>query len=382
MTPIPRFALRLPARVRFGRGASLDAAPEIARFGRRLLFVHGRDPGRSAPLRRALEEAGCTLHAITCPGEPTLPMLSAALAGSRAARPDAVVAMGGGATLDLGKALAALLPTGSDPLVHLEVVGEGRPLTAPPLPCIAIPTTAGTGSEATKNAVIGVPGSGRKVSLRDDRMVPDLAVIDPSLTDGTPPGQTLASGLDAVTQVIEPYLSSRATPFTDALARPAISMGLRALALLVDEGEDRNARDGLAYVAHVSGIALANAGLGAVHGLAGVIGGETGAPHGAICARLLPHVLRAIDASAPEKGETRRRISEVSDIIARTIPGGLADMQTWMGRNGLASVPGLPVEDRARLATAAQSASSMKPSPVQFSAEELSGIMSEAFGAC
>lgn len=382
MTPIPPFTLRLPTRVRFGRGASLDAAPEIARFSRRLLFVHGRDPSRSAPLRGALEKAGCTVTAITCAGEPTLPMLAAALAEARAARPEAVVAMGGGAALDLGKALAALLPSDADPLVHLEVVGEGRPLTAPPLPCIAIPTTAGTGSEATKNAVIGVPESGRKVSLRDDRMVPDLAVIDPSLTDGTPPGQTLASGLDAVTQVIEPYLSNLATPFTDALAKPAIGMGLRALAMLVDEGEDKHARDCLAYIAHVSGITLANAGLGAVHGLAGVIGGETGAPHGAICARLLPHVLRALDASAPERGETRRRISEVSEIIAGTIPGGLGNMHTWMGRNGLAPVPGLPAEERSRLAMAAQSASSMKASPVRFSTEELSKIMSDAFGAC
>src|SRR6056297_321692 len=206
MTPIPPYALRLPAHVRFGRGAALSAAPEMAAFGRRLLLVHGRTPDRAAPLLGALEASGCTVATVSCPAEPTLALLEETLAAGREMRPDAVVAIGGGAALDLGKALAALLPSAGAPLDHLEVVGAGRPLAATPLPCIAIPTTAGTGSEATRNAVIGVPDHARKVSLRDERMVPALAVIDPALCDGTPKPQTLASGLDAVTQVIEPYL--------------------------------------------------------------------------------------------------------------------------------------------------------------------------------
>ncbi len=379
MTSVPPFALRLPANTRFGRGSALAAAPEIARYGRRLLLVHGRSPARSAPLREALEVAGCSVVALSCVGEPTLDVLEAALAENRATRPDAVVAMGGGAALDMGKALAALVPSDAPPLAHLEVVGDGRPLSAAPLPCIAIPTTAGTGSEATKNAVIGVPAHARKVSLRDDRMVPELAVIDPSLTDGTPRSQTLASGFDAVTQVIEPYLSTRATPFTDALTLPAIGIGLRSLAALGRDGENAAARDGLSYVAYVSGIALANAGLGAVHGLAGVLGGETGAAHGMICARLLPHVLIALDAQLADGAPARARLAEVADLVEGAIPGGIATMERWMTDNGLEAAQGLDAGARARIAVGAASASSMKPSPVAFATEDLEGILARAF---
>ncbi|RDC71484.1 iron-containing alcohol dehydrogenase [Rhodovulum sp. 12E13] len=375
---MPPFSLRLPARVRFGRGALQAALPEIAAFGPRLLLVHGQSAARSAPLRAALEEAGCTVAGLSCPGEPTLKALEQALAEGRAAAPDAVVAMGGGAALDLGKAVAALLPSGSDPLDHLEVVGAGRPLAAAPLPCIAIPTTAGTGSEATKNAVIGVPEHARKVSLRDDRMVPDLAVIDPGLTDGTPKPQTLASGLDAVVQVIEPYLSARATPFTDALARPAIEHGLSALVTLMDKGEDAGARDRLAYTAHVSGIALANAGLGVVHGLAGPLGGETGAPHGAICARLLPSALRALDGKLPASGEGRARLVEVCDLIERSVPGGRASMEGWLDAHGLPAMPSLSGTVRDRVAEAACASSSMKASPVPFDRAELAHLLAAA----
>jgi len=379
MTPIPPFGLRLPARVRFGRGALEAAVPEIAAFGSRLLLVHGRSGARSAPLRAAIEAAGCDVACLACPGEPTLEALEQGLEQARMAEPGAVVAMGGGAALDLGKAVAALLPSGGAPLDHLEVVGAGRALTADPLPCIAVPTTAGTGSEATKNAVIGVPEHARKVSLRDDRMVPALAVIDPALTDGTPGPQTLASGLDAVVQVIEPYLSARATPFTDALARPAIELGLRALVSLMEEGEDEGARDRLAYTAHVSGIALANAGLGVVHGLAGPLGGETGAPHGALCARLLPPALRALDRALPSSGEARRRLSEVVRLIDGIVPGGLARMDDWLTAHGLPPSPGLSDAARARVAAAAGASSSMKASPVQFGEEVLSGLLSSAF---
>jgi alcohol dehydrogenase class IV len=191
-------------------------------------------------------------------------------------RPDWVAALGGGAAIDLGKALAALIPAPDGPMEHLEVVGKGLPLKVPPLPFIAIPTTAGTGAEVTRNAVIGLPDHGRKVSLRDERMVARVAIVDPALTDGCPRGVTLASGLDAVTQVIEPFVSVKATPYTDALARPAIATGMAALMRLM-QGEDPEARDRLAWVSLCGGLALSNGGLGAVHGFAGVIGGMTGA---------------------------------------------------------------------------------------------------------
>lgn len=377
--PISPHGLRLPPRILFGRGASLDATAEIAAFGQTILFVHGRDPGRSAALRAALAGEGCQLVSLPCLGEPTLPMLEDALALLRGSGAVAVVAMGGGATLDLGKAIAALLPSPSPPLAHLEIVGDGRPLDVPPLPFVAIPTTAGTGSEATKNAVIAVPEAARKVSLRDDRMVAALAIVDPSLTDGTPVAQTLASGLDAVTQVIEPFLSRRATPLTDALCRPAIADGLGALVALAGGAEHPGARDRLAQTALFSGIALANAGLGAVHGLAGVLGGETGGAHGVICARLLPVVLASLDGALPAEGAARMRLDAVTGMIDAAVPGGTRAMPEWLDACGLAPGPALDTSMRRRVSEAAGASSSMKPSPVRFDKGSLSQILARAF---
>jgi alcohol dehydrogenase class IV len=370
------FALQLPPRTRFGRGASVAAAPEIASFGRRIHVVHGRSHYRAVAMIEALESRGCDITSAACPTEPTLAMLETALAETRADPPDLIVAIGGGAALDLGKALAALTPSGGPPPDYLEGVGSNRPLDAPPLPFVAIPTTAGTGSEATKNAVIAVPDQARKVSLRDDRMVPALAIVDPALTDGTPAPQTLASGMDAVVQVIEPYLSARATPFTDALVRPAIATGLGALVTLMERGEDPAARDDLAYVAYVSGIALANAGLGAVHGLAGVLGGETGGAHGVICARLLPSVLDALQG-ADIGAVTRSRLHEVRSIIDETVPAGFDGLHGWMSRHGLPDLPRIDVTSVERVALASAKASSMAASPVRLGADTLSRILHE-----
>lgn len=380
MSSSASFSLRLPPHTRFGRGAAQAAVPEIAALGPQLMFVHGRDAARSAEIRGALKAAGASVRTVACPSEPTLGMLTDALSEARAQRPDAVVAMGGGAALDLGKALAALLPApSSDPLEHLEVVGAGRPLAAAPWPFVAIPTTSGTGSEATKNAVITVPEHARKVSLRDDRMVAALIVVDPGLTDGTPPAQTLASGLDAVTQLIEPYLSARATPFTDALCRPAIVDGLAALATLMDGGEDRQARDALAYAAYVSGIALANAGLGAVHGLAGVLGGATHEPHGAICGRLLPQVLRALATAATEGSSTALRLARIDADLQGALDVSREGLADWIAERGLR--PGrAPLDPATRRRIAAQSAasSSMRASPIALSEAQLSEVLERA----
>ncbi|MBK5927805.1 alcohol dehydrogenase, partial [Rhodobaculum claviforme] len=264
------FALALPARVIFGRGSAATAAEEIARFGARVLIVRSASVGRADTLAEDLRARGCTVTQAVARGEPGLSALEALLAAHRADPPAAVVGIGGGSAIDLAKAVAALLPATRPPLAHLEVVGEGRPLEAAPLPFVALPTTSGTGAEVTRNAVITVEAHARKVSLRDARMIADLVIVDPALTDSCPAGVTLASGLDAITQLIEPYLSPRANPFTDALCQGAIAPALGALHRLM-EAEDPAARDRLAYASMASGIALANAGLGAVHGLAGVV---------------------------------------------------------------------------------------------------------------
>jgi alcohol dehydrogenase class IV len=379
---IGAFAFATAGRILFGRGRALEAPKLITRFGSRALLVHGRAPERSAWLRDALEAAGAQVTSLACPGEPTLAMVQVGLAVARAAKVDVVVSLGGGAAIDLGKAIAALVPADGDVLDYLEVVGRGLPLPAAPLPFIAMPTTAGTGAEVTKNAVIGVQEQGRKVSLRDDRMLPDIALVDPALTDGLPRSVTLASGLDALTQVIEPYLSSRANPLTDALCRDAIPRALPALQRLM-RGEDAAARDVMAWVSLCGGLALANAGLGAVHGLAGVIGGATGAAHGAVCGALLPHVLVALRASAAPE-ETRRRVAEIEGWIATGLDcakeRAFRSLAEWGRGNGLGSLSrlGVPPADFLRFAELSRTSSSMKASPASFSTAELEAMLRAA----
>ncbi|MEM6489616.1 MAG: urease accessory protein UreD, partial [Pseudomonadota bacterium] len=328
---------------------------------------------------------------------------------SVAAGAQAVVALGGGAAIDLAKAVAGLAPATRPMLDHLEVVGGGLPLEAEPLPVVALPTTAGTGAEVTRNAVIGVPAHRRKVSLRDPRLMPRLAIVDPALSSGAPRAVTLASGLDAVTQVIEPYLSARATAMTDALVAPAIPLGLSALVRLM-RGEDRSAREAMAYVGLVGGLALSNAGLGAVHGFAGVLGGRTGAAHGAICGRLLPFVLAmnerltaeavgdastrvSTSASARASARAAARLPAVRAALAGALgcaPGAaFTTLAAWARDQGLASLAAMgharrasatggdgdPLgEDRA-VAEASLAASSMKANPVALGVEDLMAVL-------
>jgi alcohol dehydrogenase class IV len=202
------FSLQIPPRILFGRNEAAKAPKLISGFGSKGVLVHGANPARAAWLLDALAAEGCTVHAITCDQEPTLAMLETALATLRDLRPSWVVAIGGGAAMDMGKALAALIDAPAPPQDYLEINGPGLSLTAPTLPFIALPTTSGTGAEATKNAVIGLPDHGRKVSLRDDQMLARLVIVDPSLTDACPRGVTLASGMDAICQVIECYVLS------------------------------------------------------------------------------------------------------------------------------------------------------------------------------
>lgn len=373
------FAVLQPPRILFGRGTAAQAWPAAQGFGPRGLVVHGASPGRAAAvLGGRIFDENSGLLAVSVAGEPDLPALEAALARARAHAPDWVLAIGGGSVLDMGKALAALVPAPGGPMDHLEIVGRGLPLPAPPLPFVAVPTTAGTGSEATRNAVIGLPDRGRKISLRDDRMIARVAVVDPGLTDRCPRAVTLASGLDAVTQVIEPWLSCKATPWTDAIARPVLAPGLAALVRLM-QGEEAGARDALAWTSLCGGLALANAGLGAVHGLAGVIGGRTGAAHGAICGALLGPVLAMNRRLAPGP-----RVEEVCGLIAGVLGCGAAEaparLAAWARAEGLPGLAeqGLRPADHRAVAEAALEASSMKGNPVQPSAADLIAVLEAA----
>lgn len=379
------FAFATATEILFGRGQAAAAPSRIAALGQNVLLVHGGNPARSEWLRRDLVAAGCEVTAIPVAAEPDMAMIEAGVAAARSAAVQVVAGIGGGAVIDAGKAIAALVPATRPMLDHLEVVGRGLPLDHPPLPFVAMPTTAGTGAEVTRNAVIGVPEHRRKVSLRDARMLPRLAIVDPALTDLSPRAVTLASGLDAVTQVIEPYVCTRANPLTDALCRDAIPRGLAALRRLM-ETEDAQARDEMAWVSLCGGLALANAGLGAVHGLAGPLGGLTGAPHGAICGVLLPHVLVANRNAVTDRAHAAR-LDEVAAWIGDAFdlpdagPRQAADaLAGWSRANGLATLTGLGIDVQAQhaAADAAASSSSMKANPAVLSAAALREIMAAA----
>lgn len=377
------FSFLTPGRIEFGRGARATTAEKICVYGKNVLLVRGSSVNWVDTLETELQDNGCIVTSVLSRGEPSVQDVQAALALGRTAQVDVVLAVGGGAVIDLGKVVAALLPAPGDIMDHLEGVGAGKPLVADPLPFIAVPTTSGTGAEVTKNAVITVPEAGRKVSLRDDRMVADVAIIDPALTDHMPRAQTFASGLDALTQVIEPYLSNRANPLTDAICQAAIPAGATALAQLA-QAEDAKARDTMAFVSLSGGLALANAGLGAVHGLAGVLGGRLGAPHGLICGRLMGPVLAANAKSLTSSGVPTARFDEVAQWLAQAFdadPDAVFDTLPALLDHWEVPRLGQWVTDQIDLDAIAQEvagASSMKANPCVLSVPALVLAMQQA----
>ena len=366
MTP---FGFSTATAISVGRGVAAHAAPAAARHGRRVLVIHGSRPAVADGLIAELAARGVATTTLACTQEPTLGQVEAATDLARTHAIEAVVGIGGGSVIDLAKAVAALAPGSGPVLDHLEVVGRGLPLQGAPLPCIVVPTTAGTGAEVTRNAVIGLPDHRRKVSLRGPQLLPALALVDPALTDGAPPGVTLGSGLDAVTQVIEAFVSCKATPLTDALCRDALPGGLAAIRALA-QAESPQARDTMAYTSLVGGLALANAGLGAVHGLAGPIGGGTGAPHGEICAALLPHVLaenaRLAEAGSVAAAKLAFVLEALAHAFGTSTTGAPNALDGWMRAAGLRALPALGVraDDIGTLARQAVDSSSSRGNPV------------------
>mgnify|MGYP003624684504 FL=1 len=375
------FSFFTPQAIHFGRGQSQQVASLAKGFGDNVLLVHGANAQRAAWLVSQCRDAGLVTQAIGCENEPSLADIERALVQFNGRRPDVVIALGGGSVIDFGKALAALIPCRGKPLAYLEVVGDGRPLDAPPVPMIALPTTAGTGAEVTKNAVISVPAHGLKVSLRDPRMIPQIAIVDPGLMQGAPKRVALTAGLDAITQVIEPYLSSKANPITDALCHAAIATGLRVIRDLV-EHDAPDAWDSMAWVSTCGGLALANAGLGAVHGFAGVIGGLTHAPHGEICGVLLPSVLESHARKAKSGTDIDTRLQwvlgQIDSHFAQENKGdGLSGLRRWSKEMGLRDLEtmGLTLADYPHVAEVSQGTSSMQGTPFSLTQQELLQIL-------
>jgi alcohol dehydrogenase class IV len=376
------FEFATAGRILFGTGAARQAAAAARSMGGRPLVVTGSRPERTAALFEGLE---CVTFRVN--GEPAVSLIRDGAAVIREAQCDVVIAIGGGSVLDAGKALAALLTNPGDPLDYLEVIGKGQPLSNPSAPCIAIPTTAGTGSEVTRNAVLASPADSVKASLRSAHMLPRLAIVDPELTLDLPPAISAATGLDALTQLIEPYVSVRANPMADLYCVEGIRRAATALSRVWRNGHDRDARGDMCLASLFGGLALANAGLGAVHGFAAAVGGMFPAPHGAVCAALLPHVMAANVAAlrSREPGSTALgRYDEVARLLTGQPHATADDGVRWVSDlcQELEIAPlriyGI-VEDHAEAVVArASNASSMKANPLTLTRAELREILARA----
>ncbi len=376
------FDLTLPPRISFGPGQVAALPAIVAGLGARVLVITGATPSRVQATISPLRAGADALEVVTVAGEPTIDDARAATATGRALGADVVVAIGGGSPIDLAKAAAMLLGNGGDPMDYIEVVGRGQPITRAPLPLVAVPTTAGTGAEVTANAVLTVPDHAVKASLRHPLMIPRHAIIDPALTLHCPPAVTAASGMDALTQCLEPYISNRANAMTDSWARMGMMAAGRSLVAAYVDGADLAARTDMALCSLLGGLSLANAKLGAVHGFAGVLGGITDAPHGAICAALLGPVCAANLDRADDR--LLARFATIAACLTGVPDATPDDGLHWIEHTcALLAIPplsahGLTEDNTDEVVAKATRASSMQGNPVTLTADELAEVFRAA----
>lgn len=386
-----------PARVMFGRGQCTRLGELAKSFGSACLVVYnGGEPGAVGALARVpevLAHAGCAVTWSRQKGEPRVEDIDRHLAAARAAGCGVVIGIGGGSAIDAAKATAGLLTNGGSALDYMEVVGQGKKITQPAAPWIAVPTTAGTGAEATRNAVIGYPAKQFKASIRSEHLLPRIALVDPELGVHVPPDVTASSGMDALCQCIEAYTSTGAQPITDAVALKGIELAGRSLARAYRDGADVDAREDMAMAALLSGIALTNAGLGAVHGFAAPLGANFPVPHGTVCAALLPHVIAA-NVAALRATDARHATLARYAVTGRAVTGHreMSDQQaigtlTEFTRTLLSElrIPplgqfGLTADRAPEMASLARKASSMRYNPVVLSDEALAKVLLEGIG--
>lgn len=378
------FEFATAQRILFGPG-QLRELPIIAKTaGTHAALITGSNAERIAPVFQALKKGGANPAAFSITSEPTTDRIAVIAKQARELGCDHVVAFGGGSVIDAGKAVAALLTNTRDLMDYLEVIGKGEPLANDPAPCIAIPTTAGTGAEVTRNAVLLSPEHKVKVSMRHPKMLPTVALVDPELTLSMPPAVTASTGLDAFTQLLEAFVSAKANPLTDGICREGLKYVARSLPHAFTNGSDLEARTDMAIGSLFGGLALANAGLGAVHGFAGPIGGMFKAPHGMVCASLLPAVfetnIRAMEERSAEN-PALAKYREVAGIVTESRNAKLEDALEWikelcmqMHVPGLADF-GVSEADIPAIVEKGRRASSMKGNPITLTPEELASIL-------
>jgi alcohol dehydrogenase class IV len=375
------FQFATAQQIIFGPGTLKQIGALAAPFGKRALVVIGQNTSRAARLIALLQSAQIESEIFSVVGEPTIEIAQWGAADARGF--DCVIALGGGAAIDAGKAIAALATNDGDVFDYLEVIGKGQPLQRAPLPFIAIPTTAGTGAEVTRNAVLHSPEHKVKVSLRSALMLPKVALVDPELAYDLPPEITASTGMDALTQLIEPFVSCRANPLTDALCRDGISRVARSLrAAYINEN---GAREDMALASLFGGLALANAALGAVHGFAAPIGGMFNAPHGALCAALLAPVMEVNLCALRERelhNPALTRYDEIAQILTgeNNAPAGIEWIKSLCADLKIQPLRafGISQSDFSSIAEKAAAASSMKANPIVLTQDELRAILEAA----
>jgi alcohol dehydrogenase class IV len=381
-----KFEFATASRIIFGQGTVKEVALTASEAGKCALLVTGRGIERAAPLLESLTKTGMKTFTFSVSGEPTIDLTVDGVELARQNACDVVIGMGGGSVIDTSKAIAALLTNSGDIMDYLEVIGRGKPLSRPSAFCIAIPTTAGTGAEVTMNSVLTSPEHRVKVSLRSPTLLPDLAVVDPELTYSMPPSLTASTGLDALTQIIESFVSVKSNPLTDAICLEGMKRASRSLRQAFEDGSDSAAREDMAIVSLFGGLALANSKLGAIHGIAGPMGGMLPVPHGVICAHLLPFVME-VNVRALRRHNSQQyllRYDQVAQIITARSDARAEDGIAWahdlhdsFNIPGLSSF-GITEHDFPDLVGRAKKASSMKGNPVDLTDEELTEILQKA----
>lgn len=387
------FAIARLPRIAFGDGALGSLPAEAAALGRKALLVTGAKSFQASPhwpaLLTGLESRGVAWEHFAVAGEPSPELVDAAAVRFRDAGIEVVLGIGGGSALDTAKALAGLIPVRRGVMDYLEGVGPELPYAGPSLPFVAVPTTAGTGSEATKNAVLGRQGpEGFKKSFRHEMLVARVAVVDPCLLATCPPEVMAADGMDAFTQLLESLVSLKANPMTDALAWSGLEAFASGFRPAFEGGDGAAAgRRRLAYASLMSGITLAQTGLGSVHGIAPALGSRFGVPHGLACGTLVAEAtdvnIRALAARMPDSpalpkyakaGRLLAGRPETTDAEARGLL--VAILRDWTERLGLKRLGafGVTTADFPRLAAGSRG-SSMKTNPLVIGDDEIAEIL-------